>query len=115
MSAGHSRPAEPLVDSLTRREREILALLAQGHTGPEIADRLMLALSSVRWYLQQLYAKLGANGRREAVSRAQALGLLETLRLPTLTPPNEAVPASIANNLPVQLTVSLAARLRLSS
>src|SRR5688572_17560261 len=77
MSAGNGRSAELSVDPLTRREREILALLAQGYTGPEIADRLTLALSSVRWHLKHLYAKLGVNSKRQALDRARQLGLLE--------------------------------------
>ena len=40
MVPGAGKPAEPLVEPLTRREREILALLAQVYTGPEIAEQL---------------------------------------------------------------------------
>lgn len=73
-SEGHS--AEPLIEVLTRREREILVLLAQGYSGPEIAEKLTLALSSVKWHIQQLYGKLGVNGKRQALTRAKELGLL---------------------------------------
>ena len=68
-----SQPAVPLVQSLTRRERDILALLAQGHTAPEIAEHLTLAVSSVKWYVQQLYGKLGVNRKRQALARAAEL------------------------------------------
>lgn len=71
MSSRGSNPAESLVERLTRREREILALLAQGYTGPEIADQLTLALSTVKWHIQQLYGNLGANSKRQALARAR--------------------------------------------
>ena len=56
--------AEPLLEPLTRRERDILALLAQEHSAPEIAKKLTLAVSSVKWYIQQVYGKLGVNSKR---------------------------------------------------
>ena len=71
-----SRPAATLHEPLTRREREILPLLAEGLTGPEIAERLTLGISSVKTHMQHLYGKLGANSKRQAVSRARELGLL---------------------------------------
>ena len=76
MRPGDSRPAEPLVEQLSRREREILALLAQGYTGPEIAEKLTIALSSVRSHLQNLYGKLGVDGKRSALNRAKQQGHL---------------------------------------
>jgi DNA-binding CsgD family transcriptional regulator len=72
----HDAPDAWVVETLTRREREILALLAEGLTGPEMAVRLTLALSSVKSHLQHLYGKLGVNSKRQAVSRAQRLGML---------------------------------------
>jgi DNA-binding CsgD family transcriptional regulator len=81
----HERPPaetpvglESLVEPLTRREHEILRLLAQGLTAPEIAQQLVLALSTVKSYVQHTYEKLGVHGRREAVARGRALGLLES-------------------------------------
>ena len=76
MSAAEVRPDEPLVESLTRRESEILGLLDQGLSAPEMAERLTLAVSSVKWHQRHLYEKLGVNGKREALNRARALGLL---------------------------------------
>ena len=63
-------------EALTRREREILALLAQDLSNREIADRLALALSSVKWYTRQIYGKLGVNNRRQATVRAREAGLI---------------------------------------
>jgi predicted ATPase/DNA-binding CsgD family transcriptional regulator len=78
MKARVKKTSETLVEPLTRREREILVLLAQGHSASEIARQLTLALSSVRWYVQQVYSKLGVNNKQQAILRAGELGLLET-------------------------------------
>ncbi len=82
-----NNPEKPLFERLTRRELEILDLLAEGLTSKEIAERLTLAVSSVRWYVQQIYGKLGVNGKRQAINRACELGLIksapERLILPT--------------------------------
>src|SRR5260370_14913455 len=71
------QPDDPLVEPLTRREREILGLLDQGFSAPEMAEQLTLAVSSVKWHIQHLYGKLGVSGKRQALTRAQALGLLD--------------------------------------
>ena len=66
-----------LVEVLTRREKEILAHLAVNHSNHEIAHLETLALSTVKWYVNQILAKLGANSRGEAVARAVELGLVQ--------------------------------------
>ena len=71
-------PSEALVESLTRRERAILLYLAEDKSYREIATLEVLALNTVKWYIQQLYAKLGVNNRRQALVRARSLGLLAT-------------------------------------
>ncbi len=65
-----------LVEPLTHRELDILKLLALNLTNREIAGRLFLALSSVKWYTNQIYAKLGAENRHQAVEKARELGIL---------------------------------------
>src|SRR5690349_10166203 len=65
------------LDPLTDRELEILRLLADGMSNQEVANKLVLALSTVKWYAKQLYSKLGVNSRNHAVARARALGLLD--------------------------------------
>jgi len=95
------------MEQLSRREREILGLLAQGYSGPEMAGKLTIALSSVRSHLQHLYSKLGVNGKSGALNRARALGLLETSPAAfTFQQPPTAVPAGPAprHNLPMELT-----------
>src|SRR5713101_5545981 len=76
MSDHEINPNPPLIEPLTRREREILDLLDQGFSAPEIAEQLTLAVSSVKWHIQQLYGKLGVNSKRQALNRARELGLL---------------------------------------
>ena len=101
MSDRESNHADVRVEPLTRREREVLALLAQGYSGPEIAKQLTLALSSVKWYVQQVYGKLGVNNKQRAIIRAAELGLLETFSPPASTPQRHPSPK---HNLPSQLT-----------
>jgi DNA-binding CsgD family transcriptional regulator len=61
-------PAAP--DGLTAREVEVLGLLAAGQTNQEIADRLVLSLRTVERHTVNIYAKIGARGRAEAVAYA---------------------------------------------
>ena len=86
---------EALNESFTRREREILGLLSEGYSGPEIAAKLTLALSSVKWYIQQIYGKLGVNSKRQALTCAEELGLLQPHRPVPLgsLPPTDSVQA----------------------
>src|SRR5512141_1309960 len=98
MNARVSKSGEVLVEPLTHREREILILLAQGNSAPEIAQQLTLALSSVKWYVQQIYGKLGVNNKQRAILRAGELGLLETHSSVVY------VSTSPKHNLPSQLT-----------
>jgi two-component system nitrate/nitrite response regulator NarL len=62
---------------LTRRELEILRLLADGLSAGEIADRLLLKVTTVKTHVRNLYEKLGVSDRAEAVARAMRVGLLE--------------------------------------
>ncbi|MCS6881111.1 MAG: LuxR C-terminal-related transcriptional regulator, partial [Chloroflexaceae bacterium] len=68
------RPRLP--EALSRREREILALLAERWSNQEIAERLHITLNTVRKHTSTIYNKLGVSGRREAVAVARTLGLL---------------------------------------
>ncbi|MBK8025071.1 MAG: hypothetical protein IPK19_27610 [Chloroflexi bacterium] len=69
--ANRSR-AEPLSD----RELEVLALVADGLTNREIADRLFIGVSTVKKHIQHIYAKLDAKTRTGAVMRARDLHLI---------------------------------------
>jgi DNA-binding CsgD family transcriptional regulator len=61
--------------ALTPREREVLALVAEGRSNAEIAQSLCVAPGTVRKHLENVYAKLGVHTRTAAVTRF--LGVLE--------------------------------------
>lgn len=63
-------------EPLTRREVEILRLVAEGASNREVAQHLYLSVETVRWYLRQIYDKLDAHSRVQAISRARSLKLL---------------------------------------
>lgn len=61
---------------LTLRDLEILRLIAEGLTNREIGERLCLSENTIKTYIQELYPKLGARSRIEAVMRATKAGIL---------------------------------------
>ena len=61
---------------LNERELEVMQLVAAGLTNKEIAYRLGVSLSTVKWYLYNLYDRLNVRNRTEAVARMKELGLL---------------------------------------
>jgi DNA-binding NarL/FixJ family response regulator len=64
------------IESLTRRELEVLPLLADGLTNRRIAERLGISEHTVKFHVNAILGKLGAATRAEAVARAARLGLL---------------------------------------
>lgn len=64
------------IDSLTERELEVLHLVAEGLSNREIATRLYLALGTVKWYISEVYSKLGVTSRTQAVARARERQLI---------------------------------------
>jgi LuxR family maltose regulon positive regulatory protein len=69
-------PGPTLIEPLSRRELEVLRLIAQGFSNREIGERLFLALVTVKGHNQRIFAKLQVKNRTEAVARARELGLL---------------------------------------
>ncbi len=65
-----------LVEPLTRRELKTLRLLATELSIPEIADEMVVAVSTIRSHTKSIYSKLGVHSRYEAVHSAEELGLL---------------------------------------
>jgi LuxR family maltose regulon positive regulatory protein len=68
--------AEVLPDALTERELEVLYLLAEGLSNKEIAGRLIVAPSTVKQHLKNIYGKLDVHSRTQAVARGRELALL---------------------------------------
>jgi DNA-binding NarL/FixJ family response regulator len=75
-SAAPSLPGESQVEDFTEREREVLRLLAEGHSNPEIAQKLHLARGTVRNYVSAILGKLGVSDRTQAAVEALRRGLL---------------------------------------
>ena len=61
---------------LSKRELEILSLLAQGHSNQEIASKLFVSLSTVKTHIQHLFEKLEVKRRIQAVEKAKGLSLI---------------------------------------
>jgi LuxR family transcriptional regulator, maltose regulon positive regulatory protein len=70
------RAARGLLDPLSERELDVLRLLATDLDGPEIARRLFISVNTLRTHTKNIYAKLGVQSRRAAVTRARELGLI---------------------------------------
>ena len=63
------KPAPPPTETLAPREREILELVANGYANKEIADKMAITLSTVCWYLHEIYKKLHVQSRTQAVNK----------------------------------------------
>jgi DNA-binding CsgD family transcriptional regulator len=61
---------------LSKRELEILNLLAQGHSNQEIAAKLFVSLSTVKTHIQNLFEKLDVKRRIQAIEKARSLNLI---------------------------------------
>jgi LuxR family maltose regulon positive regulatory protein len=69
-------PDSVYVEPLSEREIEVLQLIAEGLTNPEIASKLYLSLNTVKVHTRNIYGKLGVNNRTQAAALARALGIL---------------------------------------
>jgi ATP/maltotriose-dependent transcriptional regulator MalT len=65
-----------LEDPLSEREREVLNLLASGKTNSEVAGDLFVSVGTVKSHTGNIYRKLGARNRAQALNRARELGLI---------------------------------------
>jgi len=73
-----SKPiSQSLVDPLSKRELEVLQLIAEGLSRQEIASQLVLSLNTVKTHARNIFSKLGVNSQMQAVRKARALGLLK--------------------------------------
>jgi LuxR family maltose regulon positive regulatory protein len=77
LSSGQwSEGERQIAEQLTGREREVLELMAEGATNGEIAERLCIAVSTVKAHINSVFSKLDARSRTQAVARARVRGLL---------------------------------------
>jgi LuxR family maltose regulon positive regulatory protein len=65
-----------LVEPLSQRELQVLRLIVAGLSNQQIAEELVLAVSTVKWHINNLYSKLGVGSRTQAIARARELDLL---------------------------------------
>jgi DNA-binding NarL/FixJ family response regulator len=75
--AGSAHPAEPFPD-LTEREREVLALIAQGKNNSDIANTLVISPKTARNHITSIFSKLQVADRAEAIVRARQAGMGDT-------------------------------------
>ena len=76
LTNGHA--ADEVVESpLTKREREILQLVADGHSTTEIARELFISAKTVKNHLASIYAKLDSRDRTQAVLSGMRLGIVQ--------------------------------------
>jgi LuxR family maltose regulon positive regulatory protein len=77
-SQAEPAPSAAIVESLSARERDILQLIAQGLSNKEVARSLVIAPETVKSHVKNIFKKLGAEKRAQAVSRAQSFGIVGT-------------------------------------
>ena len=71
------RPLEPLIEALTAREHDVLALVADGLPNREIAGALGISEHTVKFHLASIFGKFAVSTRTEAVQRGLRLGVIE--------------------------------------
>src|SRR5262245_1772565 len=69
--------AQPSGPALSERERQVLQAFARGRSIPQVAEELVIGVSTVKTHTQRLYEKLGVSDRAAAVAEAMRRGLLE--------------------------------------
>jgi LuxR family maltose regulon positive regulatory protein len=65
-----------LVEPLSERELQVLRLIVTGLSNQQIAEELVLAVSTIKWHINNLYSKLGVGSRTQAIARARELDLI---------------------------------------
>ncbi|MFD7068683.1 response regulator [Streptomyces sp. NPDC059913] len=84
--AAHGTPSRQAVEHLTKRERDVLALLGAGLSNAEIGAELFLVESTVKAHVSAILAKLGVRNRVEAAITAHEAGVVRRVRAPLSCP-----------------------------
>jgi len=71
-----SQAVRGLVELLTPREQEVLRLMIDGKSNREIAEQLVIEVTTVKWYSRQIYRKLSVRSRVQAIVKARELNLI---------------------------------------
>jgi DNA-binding CsgD family transcriptional regulator len=71
-----AQSAQPPIEPLTERELTVLHLMAEGQSNQQIAAHLIIAPGTAKWYVSQIFGKLGVHSRTQAIVRARELGYL---------------------------------------
>ena len=66
-----------LIEPLTEREIEVLKLIAEGLSNPEIAEKLFLSVGTVKTHVKHIYGKLNVDDRVRAASKAREIGIIK--------------------------------------
>jgi LuxR family maltose regulon positive regulatory protein len=74
---GRDTLVQPLVEPLSQRELEVLSLIAVGFTNAEIAQKLFIAVGTVKRHVNHIYGKLDVGSRTQAIAKAREIRLLE--------------------------------------
>lgn len=73
---GLNRVSTSVVELLTQREHEVLQLIIDGLSNKDIAQRLTITVGTVKWYVNQIFSKMGVRSRVQAIVRARELSLI---------------------------------------
>lgn len=101
------------LESFTGREQDVMQDMAKFQTNEEIAENLYISVKTVRWYIKQIYSKLGVNNRVKAIEVIQTLydtNNEETTQLITLIPEPQVVksiPIDTNNGMRQELFISI--------
>jgi ATP/maltotriose-dependent transcriptional regulator MalT len=73
---GEAAASQPLIEPLSERELEVLRWVAAGYSNQEIAQELVVTVSTVKKHIYNIFGKLEVGSRTQAVARAKELELL---------------------------------------
>jgi len=74
------------VEPLSEREQAVLRLIADGHSNQAIADTLIIAVSTVKRHINNIYGKLAVQSRTQAIVRARAGAAIAPFEITHYTP-----------------------------